>query len=277
MWTPFVAAGGFSVGRRRPFVSRRPGRRDALLSALAAWWPLDEESDGSAAVVRRDIGPYGLHLSDPANTPSFADVDPGPLYARAARFKATSSRYLTIPLSAALDPINPTLDAGSGDLTITLCAWVRPISTPATFGHYCIAAMGSHIFNSGNQGYGMLFGSGIFGGTLILTSFTSSPHNGPPQTSALTENAWSFCCARFRRFEDPTFNDYIFGAPATTESSLWPLTNIVKATTHGFFVGRLGGLDDKYFDGDISGVGIFNRRLTDEEVADLYAGWAPPE
>ena len=111
---------------------------------LKGLWHLDENSNGSAAVTRKDSSGNGNDLTDNATVTSTQGK-----IGKAAQFTAANSEYLSIAENASLSP---------GDIDFTFSGWVNKTNTIAAGENYivnktasCRLNMGVEIYSSGGN------------------------------------------------------------------------------------------------------------------------------
>ena len=219
---------------------------DAPGSGLVGRWRMDEGSGGFVA----DDSPNALHGST-VGGPAWVSGVQGPW---ALSFTNGASMYVNVPNAA---PLNFTS-------AITLAAWIRPTQMAT-----------ASILNKAT------FASSVFGYELDLSTTgvpfvrlfndTQAPGGGrlnatiPYPTDGTT---WMHVAATY---DGATIKMYINGALNVTRASTSPLTT----NTLPFVIGAPSdGLAARVFPGAIDDARLYNRALTDSEVAAL-AGLTP--
>lgn len=223
----------------------------ALIDNLVSWWTLDEFSNGSGAVTREDSHSSN-DLTDNNTTPSATGI-----ISLGADFESTNSEYLSIT-----DAAQTGLDI-TGDFSIS--CWIKLESA------YGVDTQ-SGIVNKGGQGGGDGNGYGLFGANLGGTSYvrfytvnggTLDIHNF---TQTLSTATWYNIIGRFRS-SDKAFDVAVNAVDKTQQTGTVNPGN----SSNGFAIGASNaGSGGNFFDGIIDEVGIWNRRLTDAEIDELY-------
>ena len=140
---------------------------------------------------------------------------------------------------------------------VTFSAWVKPFSR----GEMGIIGFDSNqslsVIDQQGQVYSDL-GHGAFNGSFVSEN-----------TSSIALNEWSLVVARWNEATKEwsvTVNDtkVTISQPSLTVQNVSPTKIIVGGIL------RDGYLPDNFFDGQIDAVGIWNRALSDAEVAELY-------
>lgn len=210
-----------------------PDAGGALPTGLQAYWPLEEASGDVTDVIAALVGTN-------TGTTSVAGIQGnGRTFAGA--------EYVTIPQSTRLD------------LTAewTLSVWIRPtnvasIQTVATKG--ASATSGAHQW--------ILYISGNANGDIYL--FTPS---GDAYTAGgvLTANVWHHIVITLTGGTTPAI--WLNGVSQTITDTITAAATIISDST---VLGRHSAGVGRYFTGRIDEPGIWNRKLTNAEIADLY-------
>ncbi|MFH0845895.1 MAG: LamG domain-containing protein [Patescibacteria group bacterium] len=209
-----------------------------LNKGLVGFWPLNSQSQKSSTVYA-DKTPNsndGTATNGPALT-----TGPTGKVNDALSFNG-SNQCINIPNSTALD-----------NQTITISAWVNPTAD----GNYFIFEKGSV-----NTQYSFFFeGAYLRFRTMGAASYDLAIAK---TTAGITNGEWHHVAATF---DGTTKTIYVDGAYAT--SMTW--ANTISTNTWGSIIGCYGGTTPSYFlNGKISGVRVYNRALSAEEINLLY-------
>jgi len=223
------------------------------LTNLIAYWPLDEFSDGTSLVTRRDLHQYQLHLTDGNNTPSTA---PGKLYSNAATFNGVDDAMFRV--SQAL--------LQAGDIDFTIAGWWRLLSKPAP-GDVVAVSKGDFSGVNAPAAWSVRYGS-----TLDRLYFHVPGVGANPGHDAIADDlgspstgVWYF----FVGWHD-SVNDFI---------NFQVNNGTVNQTAHAgganvengeFDLGIQNNDGTSWMNGDLQGVSYWKRILTAQERSDLY-------
>lgn len=208
---------------------------------LVAWWR--GEGDG------QDV--TGNHPATLQNNAGFTNG----LVGQAFRVSAATTDHLRVANHAALNPTN-----------ITIAAWVKPFSYP-TAGSTIVRKQDSDTSIT----YLLMLGDGATAGRPHFNCGIAAPQPVGPVPVPL--NQWSHIVGTYDGTEARV---YVNGVLADAR----PVSGPMPAGTHDLFIGRIETNPNRNFDGLIDEVAIWNRGLSSNEVAALYAvgsaGMCPP-
>jgi hypothetical protein len=225
------------------------GGGTGLLTGLAAWWSLDETSG-----TRADSHSNGLDLTDNNTVGSSTG-----LISNSAFFNKANSEYLSAADDPALDFtteftaslwIKQTAYAGS-DYEVFLA---KGTFTSCSFNIYNrYSANTLKIFLNYNTAGWVQFNLTSF--TLSTSSFDHLVvrYDGGESTNATRLRVWK------NNSEVTSSGTYLGTVPTS-------LVNRSGDLQMGF----ISGLTNSYFSGDMDEVGLWNRALTTDEIADIY-------
>jgi hypothetical protein len=158
---------------------------------------------------------------------------------------------------------------------VTIAAWINPSTYPAsgTYGTIvssqcdsCIA--GATISTQGGNGHGGIHGGILFQIGLESIGFTVTAYEGTTNV-AVPLNQWSHIVATWKSGD--TKKVYINGQLVTNWTTI--LTGNIKYNTNTELdIGRQSDYPDRYFNGLIDDVRIYNRALSASEILQLYRG-----
>ena len=201
--------------------------------ALVAWWPLDGDAT--------DSGPNGLDgtvMGDP-------DWSPG-----------------KFGMAVDLDGTDDYIDCGNPDpLTIrdelTVSCWFKVESFTRTW---------ESILAKGDNSYRLSRGPGTGNGTHMGISGTSASPDYFNAPTIVTDNKWHHIAGVY---DGTQAIIYIDGK----EDMVYPSTGQINASTYSLFIGENSQARDRYLNGLVDDVRIYNRALTADEVKSMV----PPQ
>lgn len=218
---------------------------NTLNNGLVAYWKMDEVSG-----TRVDSGPNGLDLTDNNTVGSATGI-----ITNSASFVAANDESLTRANNALLNP---------GNTDFTFCLWVYPDFTG--FARVIFAktgGAGNEQYYLRHQGGGNALEWGVSGNGTAFTTRTGG--------ALSVANTWYFVCV----WHDATANTINIqvnnGVAASTAFTLG-----VFAGTAEFSIGRDTDVSNNW-SGRIDEVGYWDRVLTADERAFLYASGTPDE
>jgi hypothetical protein len=251
---PFAASGGGALVALLAAAALTGGFAPEAGAALVARWTFDEGSGGTAA---DGVGGHDGTLTPAANPPLWTTVTAPTAYAN--------------PYALSFDDVNDHVVATgykaiTGDMPRSVAAWINTGST----GNEAIVSWGTDspeqkwIFRvQDNNGTVGAIRVEVNGGYVV-------------GSTVVGDGGWHHVAAVLPNMTNPNVTDvqlYVDGVPET------PSTSQSKAisTARGSDV-RIGqDHSNRYFDGLIDDVQIYNHALSLAEVQALAAGQAPPE
>jgi hypothetical protein len=168
------------------------------------------------------------------------------------------------------DVVGPnTFDYDDSGGTFTVCAWLNPDTFTSSNAYAAIINRtdnSNHIFSvyiETSSGSGT---AGELASWFFDTGGVYRPHksNG---NCVLNLNEWNFCVWRFSDAVGYTYN--LFNSDGSVNNTSSATQSIRKDSTSQFTIGRWRG-GTYYFDGNISGINFYDRKLTDAEVLQNY-------
>jgi Concanavalin A-like lectin/glucanases superfamily len=204
-----------------------------ITNGLVAYYPLD----GNA----KDASGNGYDATN--NNVSWETNRAG--IASAAGFFNGASSYILLPASL--------VNLMSGTNPMTISAWVETSPAAASGGNKTIVDIGEA---TQNNMFGILSQLGVFvysgfGGTYDVDSGVS-----------IADNSWHQCVASFDGTNLSLYVDGVFAIASPIVSN--------RVNTRGT-IGIRADLADEFWNGGIDDVRIYNRSLSSNEVAELYA------
>lgn len=149
---------------------------------------------------------------------------------------------------------------------MTLSCWVYHTDTPPTFNARIYCGFGSR---TGAGGW--VFGTGVAGlGGGLFPNFRVGS-SSVTVTTACSLNTWHHVLFRYDPNADVKGTIWLDGVQVGIGPQL-----VFGNTTNDFFIGRgSGGGTGECMQGRLEGLGIWNRPVSDDHIADLAAGWMP--
>lgn len=184
----------------------------------------------------------------------------------------TSTAYTVNPNAVDFDGTNSYINANDDpsldlDKNVTVCAWVYPESTGTNYHAVLSKGCGGSYRN-----YNMYVRDTDDDGDFLIHfshQTESSPetggYNGTASPEVVMRDQWNFICAQAYPLSGGTHRYFANGKLLNTDTS--PDFTSLKTNDRDFCVGATGGT---YFDGKIDEVMVWNRTLSEEEVAILY-------
>lgn len=217
----------------------------SLLYGLAAYWSLDEASDGSAPVARLDSTAYNNDLSDNNTTPSAAGK-----IGNAAAFTAANQEYLYIADNASLS---------MSDHDFMVCGWVY-LTTKATNQHI----LNKWVAATANREYALYYDQATDRFRFIATT------DGITSVSAYADafgspsiNTWYF----FSAYHNSETN-FIYISINNGAANSGAISGGIFNGNSNFVIGALIG--SIYGSARVDEVGVWKRLLTSAEQISLY-------
>lgn len=222
-----------------------------LRAKAVAYWRLDESSDGTGAVTRKDWTLRGNDLTDNNTVPSTAGK-----IVRAGLFTSANSEYLSRADNA---------DLSMGDVDFTLAGWVYLASKTAEM--TCLGKDGGGT----NREYSVRYDNtqdrfrfyATPDGTGASVKNAQADTFGSPSTAT-----WYFLIAEHDHTND-TLKISVNNGTANSAA----ITGGVFDGTAEFDLGRLSSAGS-YWNGRLDGWGVYKSLLTAQEKAWLYNGGA---
>ncbi|MBI4325238.1 MAG: LamG domain-containing protein, partial [Chloroflexi bacterium] len=229
-------------------------RPDAITNGLVAYWKLDETSDGSVPVTRRDSSRNRNDLSDNNTVGSAAEdywsTGENSADFEAADFQTPNGEYFNIP-----DGTENGLGLVGSDLTIA--AWLKRESGSVDF---MLCAKGGY----GGNGYSMHYSSGD--GYEFNINSTLSAVYGPAGT--IPVGKWTHMAVTFNDAK----NEVVFSKDGNVVAVV-SNTDSIASNTRDFRVGsRSDTVPTSFFDGLMKDLAIWNRPLTSLQIKSLALG-----
>lgn len=233
----------------------------ALVDNLVSYWAMDESSDGSGAVTRVDSHASN-DLTDTNTTASGTGI-----ISNGADFETSNNEVLSIS-----DASQTGLDL-TGDLSISMWVSFESLLSSST-DRFVIGKWGS----AGNRGYALALYNNA--GTyqmewLISNNGTTISAGTPNLPAAPTTNQLYHWVLVYDASAGTT--DYWVDNSSLTQTT--GMHNSINNNAIDFQIGGMAAVASPRHDGIIDEVGIWNRTLTTDEVAELYnsgAGLAYP-
>ena len=168
------------------------------------------------------------------------------------------------------DVVGPsTFDYDDSGGSFTVCAWLNPDTFTSSNAYAAIINRtdnSNHIFSVYIE---TSSGSGT-AGELASWFFDTGGAYRPHKSSGncvLNLNEWNFCVWRFSDAAGYTYD--LFNSDGVVNNTSSATQSIRKDSTSQFTIGRWRG-GSYYFDGNISGINFYDRKLTDAEVLQNY-------
>jgi Tfp pilus assembly protein PilE len=213
-----------------------------ITDSLVGWWKLNGNANDSAGTGNGTV--VGASLTMGQNGISNT----------AYNFNGTSNE-ISIPDSAALSPTS----------VITLTAWAKTDTVPSGV----LAAVVSKDVSTGigNPPYDLEFSPG---GPLLFRVVNPSNLAGNLTCAGVTAaiNTWYFLAGTY---DGSTVRMYVNGTACSNTTSL---TGGIADTTGLLRIGQQKNGNNRWFDGDIDDVRVYNRVLTPTEIQTVYNGGA---
>jgi len=168
------------------------------------------------------------------------------------------------------DVVGPnTFDYDDSVGTFTVCAWLNPDTFTSSNAYAAIINRtdnSNHIFSvyietSSGSGTTGEMSSWFFDTGGAIRQHKSSGN------CVLNLNEWNFCVWRFSDAVGYTYD--LFNSDGSVNNTSSATQSIRKDSTSQFTIGRWRG-GSYYFDGNISGINFYDRKLTDAEVLQNY-------
>jgi hypothetical protein len=206
-------------------------------NSLVSWWRMDD--------TNQSVGTYGAKVYD------YTGRNNGTAYRNASQTDA-GKLGKGFSFDGAVDYINITSGQVIGNTDTTICAWIKPIGWGGgTFGRIVDNEKTDFFVTSTNS-------------RLWFESDGSTPtYSG---INSISLNIWQFVCVQ--RNSSGSANFYVNGidSGSANQSSGTPASG-----TTDLYIGNRQAAPDRSFNGTIDDVMIFNRSLSAEEIAGLYA------
>ncbi|MBI5386505.1 MAG: hypothetical protein HZA90_17690 [Verrucomicrobia bacterium] len=200
-------------------------------SGLVGWWP----AEGNA---------NDLAQGDHGTLQNGATITNG-VVGQAFKFSAATTDSVRVPNSPALNPTN-----------ITLAAWVKPFSYPALGCAIVRKEAGSAVQ------YLLQLGDGNTAGVPTINCGLNAPQ--PHGNTPVPLHQWSHIVGTY---DGAQARVYVNGALVDSR----PMTGPMPVMANDLFIGRRESNTTRNFDGLIDEVAIWNRGLSSNEVAALFA------
>ncbi len=212
---------------------------NGLSQSLVGYYPMNEASWNGTTGEVRDLSGNGKN----GTAVSGATITSSGKYANAGSFDGTNDYVNT--------GLNPSTVLGQN---ITMSAWVYPTAQSNYRG-----IMGDHAA-TGNKGLLIQYNGGWTGGFGDGTNWFTK------NIGDLTLSQWSHVVYVIKGGASGYIKGYVNGVEITTQTDV--STNISHEAA--FWIGRAYSADNRYFQGTIDDVRVYNRILTPTEITNLY-------
>jgi hypothetical protein len=220
---------------------------NTLTNGLVAYWKMDEAADGITPVNRADSWINNITLVDAIHTDDLSGK-----FGQAADFETGDNDTMAVATDlAALDTTN----------SFTVLAWFRKES--ASILEYIVSKWNT----AGNRSWGMQVSAANIVQFVLSTNGSSATHTLAANTKgAITINTWYHGAIRF----DDAANElaiFVDGQKDTLDiGELNPFNSSQPVRVSGHTT------NSSLFDGRVDEVLIYDRALTDAEIAEIYNG-----
>ena len=252
----------------------QPSRPDDFLDGLESFWRLDEQSDGSAPVIRHDcIG--GNHLSDPGffageHTPGTSDSPFPSIDPISAEFQASSNHFLTISDTdqSGLEFVGP--------VSVSFAFWVK-LNSPATRSDHILGKwLGGTCGGGCDGGYEIIFNNADQIRFVVNHTGSGASNRSIDSIGTITNDGNWHHVVVTADFAANVVRIYIDGAFDVED----PVFDVDprQSSPGAFQLGRAPDVDIPFpqLDGRLKDVAIWNRILTDTEIGELGDEDEPP-
>lgn len=152
---------------------------------------------------------------------------------------------------------------------MSVCAWIRP----ETFGSESLGRIAEKLNYSPVGGWSFGTNNGAYTNSVVYTRGWSTSPGGWHVNNAVTLNAYNFLCVSYdgsSLANDPVFYGNGAALAAATED-VTPLGTLSADAGYNLYIGASSAGGNRFFDGSILDVRVYNFIITAADVANMYA------